>query len=110
MVTFGNAQYSVPARVLGARMFVRTHGTGRGEQVIIVHAGASGPVEVARHDRARPGSPAIDDEHFPGTRTKRPGDYEVRARSADEAAFLAIGDGARIRLIEAAADGTARHG
>jgi hypothetical protein len=101
-------QYSVPAHLLGARVFVRIHGTGPGEQVIIVHPGASGPVEVARHDRARPGSPAINDEHFPGTRTRIPGDYEVRARSADEAAFLAIGEGARTWLVEAAAAGTAR--
>lgn len=108
VVTFENAQYSVPAHLLGARVFVRTHGTGPGEQVIIVHHGAAGPVEVARHERARPGSPAINDEHFPGTRAKLPGDYEVRARSADEAAFLAIGEGARTWLLEAAAAGTAR--
>ncbi|MCR1163691.1 IS21 family transposase [Paenarthrobacter sp. UW852] len=108
MVTFENAQYSVPAHLLGARVFVRTHGTGPGEQVIIVHHGTTGPVEVARHERARPGSPAINDEHFPGTRAKLPGDYEVRARSADEAAFLAIGEGARTWLVEAAAAGTAR--
>lgn len=97
-----------PGAPLGSRVFVRTHGTGPGEQVIIVQAGASGPVEVARHERARPGSPAINDEHFPGTRTRIPGDYEVRARSADEAAFLAIGDGARTWLVEATAAGTAR--
>ena len=108
MVTFENGQYSVPAHLLGARVFVRTHGTGPDEQVIIVHHGAAGPVEVARHDRARPGSPAINDDHFPGTRAKVPGDYEVRARSADEAAFLAIGEGARTWLLEAAAAGTAR--
>lgn len=108
MVTFQNAQYSVPAHLLGARVFVRAHGTGPGEQVIIIHHGTNGPVEVARHVRARPGSPAINDEHFPGTRTRIPGDYAVRARSADEAAFLAIGDGARTWLIEAAAAGTAR--
>jgi transposase len=108
MITFENAQYSVPAHLLGARVFVRSHGTGPGEQVIIVHHGASGPVEVARHDRARPGSPAIIDEHFPGARTRIPGDYTPRARSADEAAFLAIGEGARTWLVEAAAAGTAR--
>jgi len=108
MVTFENAQYSVPAHLLGARVFVRTHGTGPDEQVIIVHQGATGPVEVARHGRARPGSPAIKDEHFPGGRTRIPGDYAVKARSADEAAFLAIGEGARTWLLEAAAAGTAR--
>jgi hypothetical protein len=79
MITFENAQYSVPAHLLGARVFVRTHGTGQDEQVIIVHHGTAGPVEVARHGRARPGSPAVNDEHFPATRTKVSGDYEVRA-------------------------------
>lgn len=108
MVTFENAQYSVPAHLLGARVFVRAHGTGVDEQVIIVHHGATGPAEVARHRRARPGSPAIADEHFPSTRSRIPGDYAVRARSADEAEFLAIGEGARTWLVEAAAAGTAR--
>ncbi|MGN7199054.1 IS21 family transposase, partial [Arthrobacter sp. SAFR-044] len=78
------------------------------EQVIIVHHGPAGPVEVARHHRARPGSPAINDEHFPGTRTRIPGDYAVKARTAGEAEFLAIGTGARTWLVEAAAAGTGR--
>jgi hypothetical protein len=45
---------------------------------------------------------------IPRNPDKAPGDYEVRARSADEAAFLAIGEGARTWLLEAAAAGTAR--
>lgn len=108
MVSFENSQYSVPAHLLGARVFVRSHGTGPDEQVIIVHHGAAGPVEVARHGRARPGSPAIIDEHFPGTRTRIPGDYAVKARTAGEAEFLAIGAGAKTWLVEAAAAGTGR--
>lgn len=108
MVTFENAQYSVPAHLLGARVFVRTHGTGSDEQVIIVHHGTAGPVEVARHRRTRPGSPAVIDEHFPATGGKTPGEYTPRPRTAAEAEFLAIGDGARTWLLEAAAAGTAR--
>src|SRR5919112_4702946 len=108
MVTFENAQYSVPAHLLGARVFVRAHGTGPGEQIIIIHHSPGGPVEVARHGRARPGSPAIIDEHFTGTRTRTPGDYAVKARTAGEAEFLAIGAGARTWLVEAAAAGTGR--
>jgi len=68
MVTFENGQYSVPAHLLGARVFVRSHGVGSDEQVVIVHVGSDGPVEVARHRRARPGSPKIDDAHFPDHR------------------------------------------
>ncbi len=63
---------------------------------------------VARHQRARPGSPAIDDAHFPEYREKVPGDYTIKARSAAEAEFLGIGAGAHAWLLEAAAAGTAR--
>ncbi|MCY0905991.1 hypothetical protein OS914_13985 [Arthrobacter sp. H14-L1] len=65
MVTYENAQYSVPAHLLGAQVWVRSRGQGKDEQVIIVHHGVSGPAEVARHTRARPGSPAIADERRP---------------------------------------------
>lgn len=108
MVTFENGQYSVPAHLLGARVFVRTHGVGPDEQVIIVHHGVQGPVEVARHYRARPGSPQVDDAHFPDHAPKVPGDYTVVPRSKAEAEFLGIGHGARTWLLEAAAAGTAR--
>lgn len=108
MVTFENGQYSAPAHLLGAKVFVRAHGIGVGEQVIIVHHGAGGPVEVARHGRARPGSPSINDAHFPRHQPKIPGEYTPRPRSKAEAEFLAIGDGARTWLLEAAAAGTAR--
>jgi len=108
MVTFENGQYSVPSFLLGARVFVRSHGLGAGEQVIVVHVGIDGPVEVARHLRARPGSPQIDDAHFPDHREKVPGEYTIKARSAAEAEFLGIGAGAHAWLLEAAAAGTAR--
>lgn len=108
MVTFENAQYSVPAFLLGASVFVRAHGVGAGEQIIVVHIGVDGPVEVARHDRAAPGSPAVDDAHFPDHLEKIPGEYTIKARSAAEAEFLGIGAGAQGWLIEAAASGASR--
>ena len=37
MVTFQGGQYSVPHRLLGALLWVRVHGRGDGEAVIIVH-------------------------------------------------------------------------
>lgn len=108
MVTFETGQYSVPAHLLGARVFVRSHGAGTDEQVIIVHHGTEGPVEIAQHHRTRPGCPAIDDTHFPDHREKVPGDYTIKARSAAETEFLALGSGARSWLLEAAAAGTTR--
>jgi hypothetical protein len=107
MVSFEAGQYSVPHTLLGETVWVRTHGAGDGEQVIIIHLGAGGPVEVARHARATPGSPKITDAHFPpapaGALNRAP-----RARNAAEAEFLALGEGARLWLVEAAAAGTTK--
>lgn len=108
MVTYENCQYSVPSALIGQQVWVRSHGQGREEQVIIVHHGATGPVEVARHRKAAPGSPSIHDEHFSDTPVKVPGQYVPRARGRAEQAFLAIGEGAKAWLLEAAGAGTAR--
>ena len=107
MVTFEGGQYSVPHRLLGQPVWVRVHGQGPDERVVIVQVGDEGPVEVARHPRARPGSPRLVDEHFPpapaGALARQP-----RARSDAEAQFLALGDGARLWLTEAAAAGSTK--
>ncbi len=57
-----------------------------------------------------PGSPAIDDAHFPPGHHDKipPGDYTVRARTVSEQTFLALGPGAAVWLKEAAAVGTER--
>jgi Mu transposase, C-terminal domain len=107
MVAFEGGQYSVPARLLGQTVWVRVHGRGAGEQVIIVHVSPDGPTEVARHPRATAGSPKIDDDHFPaapaGAVARKP-----LARNSAEVEFLTIGDGARLWLTEAAAAGTTK--
>jgi len=107
MVTFEAGQYSVPHTLVGQTVWVRVHGRGVDEEVVIVHVGGSGPVEVARHHRASPGSPSLVDAHFPpapaGALERRP-----KPKNAAETAFLALGDGARLWLSEAAAAGTVR--
>ena len=109
MVSFDAGAYSVPHQLVGQSVWVRVRGLGQGgEQVVIVHVGADGrPVEVARHDRATPGSPRIDDAHFPpqpaGALNRTP-----RPRTAEEVQFCAIGDGARLWLVEAGAAGATR--
>ena len=107
MVTFESGQYSVPHRLLGATVWVRTQGVGTDEQVVIVHVGEDGPVEVARHHRATPGTPKIEDAHFPpqppGPLQRRP-----RAKSPAESDFLDLGEGAALWLTEAAQAGTTR--
>ena len=109
MVAFESGQYSVPHTLMGCEVFVRVHGVADGEQIIIVAPGPDGVREVARHGRARPGTPAIDDDHFPTDATRKiPGIYAIRAKNRDEEAFLAIGHGAHEWLREAAAAGTSR--
>jgi transposase len=112
MVTFESGQYSVPhvldgQSLLGATVWVCTHGVGVDEQVVIVHVDDDGPVEVARHHRATPGTPRINDEHFPD-QPAGPLDRRPRAKNSAESVFLDLGEGARLWLVEAAAAGTPR--
>jgi hypothetical protein len=105
-VAFEGGQYSVPQVLLGQQVWVRAHGVGDREQVIIVHVSDTGPVEVARHRRATPGRPRLDDRHFPPAPAGL--DRAPRARTAAESEFLALGQGAHLWLTEAAAVGTTR--
>ena len=96
MVTFEHCQYSTPATLLGQSVWIRHHdGT---DEVVICALDDGGPVEVARHRRTTPGSPAIDDSPFPNHYDKIPGDYRIRARSTSEQMFLALGPGAAVWL------------
>jgi hypothetical protein len=100
LVSFEGGQYSVPHQLAGEAVHVRRHGG----HVVIAHIGEAGPAEVARHLATAPGSPRVDDAHYPPA---PPGALhrEPKARSRAEAQFLAIGDGARLWLGEAAAAG-----
>jgi transposase len=111
MVAYDGGQYSVPHQLHGKPMFgeqvwVRTYGVGADEQVVIVHVGEHGPLEVARHLRAMPGSPRLDDTHFPPAPAGL--DRVPKARTQAEGEFLALGEGAHLWLTEAAAAGTSR--
>jgi hypothetical protein len=103
MITFEHGSYSVPHTLAGQTVWARPYA----EQVVIVHVGDAGPVEVARHERTTPGNPRVDDAHFPPRpegalgRTPRP-------KTVAEAQFLALGDGAVLWLTEAAAAGSCR--
>ena len=57
MITFENGQHSVPTSLLGLRVFVRSHGVGSDERIVVMHHSSDGPVKVARHGRVRPGGP-----------------------------------------------------
>jgi hypothetical protein len=103
MVQLDWCLYSVPHQLAGETVWVRY----RGEEVIITHLGADGPVEVARHLRTTPGNPQVDDAHFPAAPEGPLNRTPVPANAA-EAEFLAIGDGAVLWLKEAGAIGATR--
>jgi len=103
MVDVDYCQYSVPFQLAGEVVWVREHGN----DIVIVHIGAEGPREVARHERTVPGQPRVDPSHFPpqpaGPLARRP-----TPMSTAEANFLAVGPGAERWLLEAAAQGATR--
>ena len=103
-VSVGGALYSVPSALVDERVWARVDGS----QLIVVHADdAQGPREVARHELTTPGQPSIHDEHYP---PRPPGALErkPRAQGSEEAAFLALGQGAEAWLTRAAAAGASR--
>lgn len=102
-ISMSGVRYSVPHELIDERVWARVDG----DEVVITHIDTRGPAEVARHPRAGKGDPQISDEHYP-TRSGDPTQRAPRARRADEAEFLAIGDGAAQWLAEAAAAGTVR--
>jgi transposase len=103
VLSFEGGEYSVPDAYVGANVWVRAHD----EEVVVVAVERTGPVEVARHPRTVPGQPRHDPAHFgpapPGPLARTP-----RARTAAEAAFLALGPGAERWLVAAATAGTAQ--
>jgi hypothetical protein len=110
-IRFGSVRYSTPPGLVGQEVWVRADGE---ELVIVADGGAGidrGLVEVARHRLSTPGNPRINLAHYPDhpqTPDGGPRPPKPRAGSAAEAAFLALGPGARCWLVEAAAAGAQR--
>jgi Mu transposase, C-terminal domain len=104
-ISMDGLRYSVPHELIDSRVWARW----AGDTLIVTAIGAHGSREVARHQRASKANPAaaINDEHYP-PRDHDPLDREPTARTAEEAAFLAIGPGAIDWLKTAAASGAGR--
>jgi hypothetical protein len=102
-ISYGGVTYSVPHTLADETVWVRVDG----DEIVAVHCADRGPVEVARHRRSTPGCPVIDDAHYP-PRPAGPLGRQPKATNAAEAEFLALGEGARLWLVEAASAGTSR--
>jgi transposase len=103
VVNFEGGEYSVPDEYVGQSVWVRQ----QDDEIVIVHIGRDGAHEIARWAPTQPGQPRHDPAHF-GPPPEGPLHRTPRARTPDEAAFLAIGPGAQQWLITGAAAGTLR--
>jgi transposase len=97
-VRIGSARYSVPHTLVGQQVDVSVVD----DRVEVWHQGS----QVASHRLVAPGGTSIVDEHYdrPAGKPQR----AVRARSAVEKAFVALGQDAEAFLRAAAAAGTQR--
>jgi transposase len=103
LVQFDGGEYSVPDDYVGQDVWVRQ----QDDEIVIVHVGRDGAHKIARWEPTVPGQPRHDPAHF-GPPPEGPLHRTPKARTPDEAAFLALGPGAQQWLITAAAAGTAR--
>jgi SnoaL-like domain len=102
-VRFASARYSVPVRLIGTEVRLRTD-DGR---LLVIMTG-TGQV-VAEHVLVAPGGASVRDEHYGGPRPATPR-RAVRPRTAAEKEFCALGPAAEVFITGAAAAGHTRLG
>jgi transposase len=102
-VRFASARYSVPVRLIGTQVGVRTD-DGR----LLAVVTATGEV-IAEHVLVAPGEASVRDEHYGGPRPATPR-RAVRPRTAAEKEFCALGPVAEAFITGAAAAGHTRLG
>ncbi len=102
LISFQGARYSVPHQLCAEVVFVRQ----MGDEVVIVATGVDGAKEVARHPVAAKGQMTLHDGHYP-PRRKNP-ERAPKANNPTESEFLALGEGARRYLVEAASSGASQ--
>jgi transposase len=101
-VRFGSARYSVPIRLIGERVGLRTD-DGR----LLVIVTGTGEV-VAEHILVAPGEASVRDEHYGGPRPAPR--RAVRPKTAAEKEFCSLGPVAEAFITGAAAAGSTRLG
>jgi hypothetical protein len=98
-VRFASARYSVPTRLIGTEVRLRTDG-----RLLVIMTGA-GQV-VAEHTLVAPGEASVRDEHYGGPRPAPR--RAVRPKTAAEKQFCALGAVAEAFITGAAAAGSTR--
>ena len=100
-VRFASARYSVPTRLIGSQVQLRTD-DGR----LVAIMASTGEV-VAEHTLVAPGEASVRDEHYGGPRPDTPR-RAVRPKTAAEKEFCALGPVAEAFISGAAASGATR--
>lgn len=103
VIQFEGGEYSVPDTYAGQTVWVRQ----QDDEIVIVHVDRNGAQEIRRWEPTVAGQPRHDPADF-GPPPEGPLHRTPRARTPEEAAFLAIGPGAQQWLVTAAAAGTLR--
>ena len=101
-VRFGSARYSVPVRLIGSQVQLRTD-DGR----LLAVVAATGEV-VAEHVLVAPGEASVRDEHYGGPRAAPR--RAARPKTAAEKEFCSLGPVAEAFITGAAAAGSTRLG
>ena len=101
-VRFGSARYSVPVRLIGEEVGLRTDD---GRLLVIMTAGGE---VAAEHVLVAPGEASVRDEHYGGPRPAPR--RAVRPKTAAEKEFCALGPVAEAFITGAAAAGATRLG
>lgn len=103
-ISFRNARYSVPDTLAGTRVWVRVAGT----EVVIVAGEGSAAREVARHRLVHAGQASIVDDHYRHRGRGGPLHRVPKPKSEAERAFVSLGEGAKLYLLEAGDAGVRR--
>ena len=99
-ISYGGVTYSVPHTLAEAEVWARVEGDELVSPIWRGGARPKWPAICCPH----PGNPVIDDAHYP-PRPAGPLNRTPKATNPAERAFLGLGDGARMWLIEAGAAG-----
>jgi transposase len=103
-VSYRSARYSVPDHLAGGRVWVRA----TTDELVIVAGEGTGATEVARHRLVGPGHTSICDGHYRHHVGHDRLSRTPKATKPSEEAFLVLGEGAKLYLVEAAAAGVRR--
>jgi hypothetical protein len=105
-IRWKHVRYSTPPGFEGQAVWAREHG----DSLVVTGQTEHGLAEVCRHQVAPPGRAVIDDAHYPEhpASSNEPRPVRIRPRGQAEEDFIALGEGAKRWLTEAAATGVAR--